>query len=264
MRDIVATVQREQDEIIRGPLAGILVVQGGPGTGKTAVALHRAAYLLYTHRFPLEQQGVLVVGPNPLFLRYIEHVLPSLGETGVELSTVGGLFGDAVSTGRDTRAAARLKGDARMARLVARAVADRERSVRQAVSIPFGQTVLSLSRRASSDIVSAVKRRSGPHNARRRQVEALLWRHLHDQYLARLARRRRPGAGVGLEASDLGREVRRRPEVVETLERMWPILTPQQLLRDLFGAAPLIDLAGRRPAVRRGTAVAAARPRAGS
>ncbi|MBV9660431.1 MAG: AAA family ATPase, partial [Acidimicrobiales bacterium] len=86
MRDIVATVQREQDEIIRAPLPGIMVVQGGPGTGKTAVALHRAAYLLYTHRFPLESQGVLVLGPNPTFLRYIEHVLPSLDETGVELS----------------------------------------------------------------------------------------------------------------------------------------------------------------------------------
>ena len=83
MGDIVATIQREQDEIIRSPLPGVLVVQGGPGTGKTAVALHRAAYLLYTHRFPLERQGVLVVGPNPLFLRYIEQVLPSLGETGV-------------------------------------------------------------------------------------------------------------------------------------------------------------------------------------
>jgi len=82
MRDIVATVQAEQDEIIRAPLAGVLVVQGGPGTGKTAVALHRAAYLLYTHRFPLEGQGVLVVGPNPTFLRYIDQVLPSLGETG--------------------------------------------------------------------------------------------------------------------------------------------------------------------------------------
>ena len=79
MRDIVATIQREQDEIIRSPLPGVMVVQGGPGTGKTAVALHRAAYLLYTHRFPLERQGVLVIGPNPLFLRYIEHVLPSSG-----------------------------------------------------------------------------------------------------------------------------------------------------------------------------------------
>ena len=79
MADIVATIQREQDEIIRAPLSGVLVVQGGPGTGKTAVALHRAAYLLYTHRFPLERQGVLVVGPNPLFLRYIEQVLPVAG-----------------------------------------------------------------------------------------------------------------------------------------------------------------------------------------
>ncbi|MEO6627804.1 MAG: DNA/RNA helicase domain-containing protein, partial [Aquihabitans sp.] len=74
--DIVATIQGEQDQIIRGPLAGVLVVQGGPGTGKTVVALHRAAYLLYTHRFPLEDQGVLVVGPNRLFLAYIEQVLP--------------------------------------------------------------------------------------------------------------------------------------------------------------------------------------------
>ena len=82
--DIVATIQGEQDEIIRSPQHGVLVVQGGPGTGKTVVALHRAAYLLYTHRFPLEDQGVLVIGPNRVFLRYIERVLPSLGEAGVD------------------------------------------------------------------------------------------------------------------------------------------------------------------------------------
>jgi DNA helicase IV len=81
--DIVATIQAEQDEIIRSPQAGVLVVQGGPGTGKTVVALHRAAYLLYTYRFPLEDQGVLVVGPNRLFLR-LERVLPSLGEAGID------------------------------------------------------------------------------------------------------------------------------------------------------------------------------------
>ena len=79
---------RRLDSTIRADLTGIVVVAGGPGTGKTAVALHRAAYLLYTHRFPLERQGVLVVGPNRLFMRYIEHVLPSLGESGVELSTI--------------------------------------------------------------------------------------------------------------------------------------------------------------------------------
>ena len=92
MGDIVATIQSEQDRVIRSELAGPLVVQGGPGTGKTAVALHRAAYLLYTHRERLSRHGVLLVGPNPLFLRYIEQVLPSLGETGVVLATAADLY----------------------------------------------------------------------------------------------------------------------------------------------------------------------------
>src|SRR4051794_13016709 len=92
MRDIVATIQSEQDKIIRSDLNGVLVVQGGPGTGKTVVALHRAAYLLYTYRERLERRGVLILGPNPTFLRYIEQVLPSLGETDVMLSTVGELY----------------------------------------------------------------------------------------------------------------------------------------------------------------------------
>ena len=91
MGDIVATIQAEQDEAIRADVHGVLVVGGGPGTGKTAVALHRAAYLLYTHRRRLANQGVLLVGPSPVFLRYIEHVLPSLGEQDVQLSTISGL-----------------------------------------------------------------------------------------------------------------------------------------------------------------------------
>src|SRR5207248_2933499 len=173
MRDIVAPVQREQDEVIRAPLAGILVVQGGPGTGKTAVALHRAAYLLYTHRFPLERQGVLVIGPNPLFLRYIEHVLPSLGESGVDMSTVSGLVSDVVISGTDSRAAARVKGDRRMTRLLARAVGDRERGLRHDLLVGFGPHRLRLSRAASAAVVTTVKRRGGPHNSRRRQVETL-------------------------------------------------------------------------------------------
>ncbi len=144
MGDIVATIQREQDEIIRSPLAGILVVQGGPGTGKTAVALHRAAYLLYTHRFPLERQGVLVVGPNPLFLRYIEQVLPSLGETGVSLSTVAGLVPEVRVRGVDGPAAAKLKGDVRMVKVLARAARTRQRPLRHDAEIPFGPGVLRL------------------------------------------------------------------------------------------------------------------------
>jgi DNA helicase IV len=247
MRDIVATVQREQDEIIRAPLAGILVVQGGPGTGKTAVALHRAAYLLYTHRFPLERQGVLVVGPNPIFLRYIEHVLPSLGETGVEMSTVSGLFGDARVTATEERERARLKGDARMARVLARAVGDRQRPLRATLSVPFGRFTLSLSAAQSAEIVQAIKRRAGTHNARRRQVETLLWRQLNEQYQAALRRGSDPSEPPpeGIGQVELGRELRRLPEVAEALDRMWPILTPHQLLHDLFGAPPLIELAGR-------------------
>src|SRR5204863_2094331 len=91
MRDIVATIQAEQDEAIRAPLPGISIVAGGPGTGKTAVALHRAAYLLYSHRKRLGAQGVLLVGPSPIFLRYIDEVLPSLGEDEVSLATPAAL-----------------------------------------------------------------------------------------------------------------------------------------------------------------------------
>ncbi len=161
MRDIVATVQREQDEIIRGPLPGILVVQGGPGTGKTAVALHRAAYLLYTHRFPLENQGVLVVGPNPTFLRYIEHVLPSLDESGVELSTVSGLFSGVRPSGREDEDTERLKGDARMARVVATAVSDRQRPLRRTVEIPFGARLLRLTPQLSAQVVGGRQAAAG-------------------------------------------------------------------------------------------------------
>ena len=144
MGDIIGTIQREQDEIIRSPLPGVLIVQGGPGTGKTAVALHRAAYLLYTHRFPLERQGVLVVGPNPLFLRYIEQVLPSLGETGVSLSTVAGLVPEVRVRGADDPAVAKLKGDVRMVKVLARAVRTRQRPLRHDTEIPFGAGVLRL------------------------------------------------------------------------------------------------------------------------
>ena len=115
MRDIVATIQAEQDRVIRAEPSGVLVVQGGPGTGKTAVALHRAAYLLYTHRERLARSGVLVVGPGPAFVRYIERVLPSLGETGVLLSTIERLVPDIEVTGRDSVEAATLKADLRMA-----------------------------------------------------------------------------------------------------------------------------------------------------
>ena len=122
MSEIVATIQAEQDAIIRAGLPGVLVVQGGPGTGKTVVALHRAAYLLYTHRDQLARRGVLVVGPNATFLRYIEQVLPSLGETEVVLSTIGELLPGVVGTAAESPDASRIKGSLQMVEVIARAV----------------------------------------------------------------------------------------------------------------------------------------------
>jgi DNA helicase IV len=129
MSEIVATIQAEQDAIIRVGLPGVLVVQGGPGTGKTVVALHRAAYLLYTHRDQLARRGVLLVGPNATFLRYIEQVLPSLGETEVVLSTIGQLLPGVVATAAESPEVSRVKGRRGMVEVIARAVraAQRER-----------------------------------------------------------------------------------------------------------------------------------------
>jgi DNA helicase IV len=246
MRDIVATIQGEQDEVIRAPVAGVLVVQGGPGTGKTAVALHRAAYLLYTFRFPLERQGVLVVGPNPLFLRYIEHVLPSLGETGVHLSTVGGLYQGAARVGRrtppDAPAVARVKGDVRMAKVIARAVHDRQRPLPRAVDVPFGAYRLRLTPEASADVVQAAKRRPGTHNARRPYVETLVVRRLLEQYEQRLG----AADGDAVDPVSFAEDVLHVEELRAALDRMWPVLTPEELLHDLFGASALVASAGRR------------------
>lgn len=246
MHDIVATIQGEQDEVIRAPLPGVLVVQGGPGTGKTAVALHRAAYLLYTHRFPLEHQGVLVVGPNPVFLRYVSHVLPSLGETGVTLATISGLVTDAQVRGIDTPAAAAVKGDPRMVKVIARAVRSRQRGLRHDVEIGFGPYRLRLRAADSEQIVNTVKRRGGTHNARRKRVERLLAQHLYAQYQQAVERARKldPSARDA-QLHEFTRALKEIPVVVEALDRMWPRLHAVELVHDLFGARPLVRLAAR-------------------
>ena len=122
MRDIVATIQPEQDEIVRAGVSGTVCVQGAPGTGKTAVGLHRVAYLLYAHRERLARTGTLVIGPNASFLQYIEQVLPALGELQVKQATVDDLVAHVEVRGTDTADTARLKGDARMAEVLRRAV----------------------------------------------------------------------------------------------------------------------------------------------
>jgi DNA helicase IV len=232
LSDIVATIQSEQDEIIRSPQAGVLVVQGGPGTGKTVVALHRAAYLLYTHRFPLEDQGVLVIGPNRVFLRYIERVLPSLGEAGVEQVVLADLVPDVRFGGVDTPLTARVKGDERMADVIDKAVVDRQRPLREDVVVPFRSGYVRLRVDDSLRIVRAARRRFRRHNAARRWVEGEVW--------SAMASTWRDGDVPGAEVREA---VRTAPEMRVALDRMWPVLTPAQLLHDLFGSMALLRLA---------------------
>ena len=238
--DIVATIQSEQDEIIRSPQVGVLVVQGGPGTGKTVVALHRAAYLLYTFRFPLEDQGVLVIGPNRVFLRYIERVLPSLGEAGVAQVVLNDLV-QGVEWARygidpaDGPLAATVKGDLRMAGVIDKAVTDRERGLREELVVPFRTGFLRLRPDDSSRIVRAAQRRFRRHNAARKWVEGEVW--------SAMAATWREG---DLHASEVREVVRSYPEVRIALERMWPVLSPAELLHDLFGSKALLKLAAER------------------
>jgi DNA helicase IV len=231
--DIVATIQGEQDQVIRAALPGVMVVQGGPGTGKTVVALHRAAYLLYTHRFPLEGQGVLVVGPNRLFLGYIEQVLPSLGEAGVELAVLADLIPESQVQGYDSGLAARVKGDLRMARVLGRAARDRGRRLRHDLVIGYGLQRLRVTREQSASIVDEARRRYRRHNAGRKFVAAELFSGL-------------AASGRGeLDPGEVRDRLRHDPAVREALEWMWPVLTPAELLHDLFGSQALLRSAGR-------------------
>ena len=227
--DIIGTIQAEQDDIIRAPLSGVHAVQGGPGTGKTVVALHRAAYLLYTHRFPLEGQGVLVVGPNRLFLAYIEQVLPSLGEAGVQMATLGDVVGGVrVGDRREQAEVGRLKGDLRMVRFVSKAVRTRQRPMRADLRIGHGLQWLVLPVEESQRIVDQARRRYRTHNAARKFVEA-------EFYEALVA------SGRGdLDPEALRERLRGELSVREALEWMWPVLTPAQLLNDLLGSRALI------------------------
>ncbi|MEY3806245.1 MAG: hypothetical protein RIR69_1057 [Actinomycetota bacterium] len=229
--DIVATIQAEQDEIIRSPQGGVLVVQGGPGTGKTVVALHRAAYLLYTHRFPLEDQGVLVIGPNRVFLRYIERVLPSLGEAGVEQVVLQDLVPDVSFGGVELPEVARVKGQKKFARVIDKAISDRERPLREDLVLPFGTGYARLRVEESVQIVKAARRRYHRHNQARRFVENEVW--------SAMAATVRNGA----EPDEIREAFRETIEMRAALERMWPVLTPAQLLHDLYGSKALLKLA---------------------
>jgi DNA helicase IV len=270
MGDIVATIQAEQDEAIRADLPGPLVVAGGPGTGKTAVALHRAAYLLYTFRRRLGAQGVLLIGPSPVFLRYIEHVLPSLGEQDVQLSTIAGLRPSVRVRATEPDATAALKGDARMAKVIDRAVKDRERPLRDDFTLLLDGLHLRIRPRETVRIVEGVSRRRGLHNELRphfsqRFVDLLVAK--YKQAAVRAYQRKVDDAPANVTSMfdrdstldvsvagalvrgetppegwepELRSRLRARPEVKEALDRMWPVLSGAELVNDLFGFTALV------------------------
>jgi DNA helicase IV len=254
MSDIVETIQAEQDHIIRSPMDGILVVQGGPGTGKTAVALHRAAYLLYTYRRQLEKRGVLVVGPNSTFLRYIGEVLPSLGETSVLLSTIADLYPGISAKAAESPQAAAIKGQLGMTRVIAAAIRDRQQVPRDAIRLTVDHRPLVLPAGAVAQARDRARRSRRPHNLARPLFAREIVNALTTEFVAQLGHNVLGGANLlgAQDVDDLRAEMREEPEVIALIERLWPVLTPQQLLSGLLGskrrlaaAAPTLSASAR-------------------
>jgi DNA helicase IV len=232
MGDIVSTIQAEQDRIIRADTRGVQVVQGGPGTGKTAVALHRAAYLLYTHRKRLEHTGVLVVAPTAGFLRYIERVLPSLGESGVVMLTPGDLYPGVSATVPDRASVARVKGDLSMADLLARAVRDRQIVPEADTRFTIDGTSFVLRRKDVEAARREARATHKPHNqARAVFVRAVLER-LLDAFASALETQ---GQTILPEdRPDLLADLRGDPEIRRAVNLAWMPYTPEGFLRILL------------------------------
>ncbi|MEZ5379325.1 MAG: hypothetical protein R2733_22690 [Acidimicrobiales bacterium] len=234
MRSVVATIQAEQDAVVRAPSNGALVVQGGPGTGKTVVALHRAAYLLYEHRAALSDTGVLIVGPSSEFLAYISGVLPSLGESGVISVTASELFAGILRGREEPDHVAAIKGGEIMVELLAHAVADRQRRPGEALSTYYGSRRVVLDLATLEGIFDRAQRHA-THNdgaaAFRRGVIDALALTVHDPTFASM--------------SDAVDSFRSSGRVRHFIMRHWPTLTPEQALNDLLGSKALLHSASR-------------------
>lgn len=232
MASVVATIQAEQDAVIRAPAHEPLLVQGGPGTGKTVVALHRAAYLLYDQRHALAENGVLIVGPTSHFLAYISDVLPSLGETGVVSALPSDLYGGIRRGRREPDYVSRIKGRSEMVSLLAKAVRDRQRRPADELSAWYGSDHVRLSA-AEAQACFDDARRTPTHNEGADRFRTLLIEALAKKVYDRAFDNYR----------DAFRSFATSRHVKIYLLRHWPTLTPEQALNDLFGSAALLRLA---------------------
>ncbi|MEU6006348.1 UvrD-helicase domain-containing protein [Streptomyces sp. NPDC047453] len=230
MRDIVATIQPEQDEIVRSGLSGTVCVQGGPGTGKTAVGLHRVAYLLYAHRERLARTGTLVIGPNRSFLHYIEQVLPALGELTVQQATVGDLVAHVEVRGADDAATAIVKGDARMAEVLRRALYSHVTMPTEPVVVVRGSRRWRVPAYELEDIVRELLDRGIRYGAAR---EALPQRIAH----AVLVQMERAGEAPDDRVQDA---VARNAAVKAAVKAVWPPVDPAKLVLRLLTDADFL------------------------
>ncbi|WP_214323906.1 HelD family protein [Nonomuraea sediminis] len=222
MRDIVATIQPEQDELVRAGLEATICVQGAPGTGKTAVGLHRAAYLLYAHRQRLERRGVLILGPNPTFLRYIEQVLPALGEVDVEQTTLERLLGATEVGAADTAEAAAVKHDARMAEVLRRALFGRIGKPVEPLAVPDGSYRWRVEEDELRRIVDDTRREGLPYGVGRERVRARVVERVRRQAELR-------GQSTGATwVKRIGRGV------TPFLDAVWPAARPEQVLAEVL------------------------------
>lgn len=230
MTDIVATIQAEQDRIIRAPLSGVRVVQGGPGTGKTAVALHRAAFLLYEHRERLAKSGVLIVGPSASFLWYIERVLPALGETGVVMSSLADLYPGVHGTVETDPWVARWKSGLHMVDVIARAVADRQKVPEKGQWLDVDGHRVKLSRSLVRRARERARATGKPHNEARETFVKVVVKELAQTLGEELNEK----SGSSMDRSYLREDLRQSREVRVALNLLWLPLTPQQLVSQLF------------------------------
>ncbi|MGQ4615416.1 RNA polymerase recycling motor ATPase HelR [Nocardia sp. R7R-8] len=254
MRDIVATIQAEQDEIIRLDHPGVLVIEGGPGTGKTVVALHRVAYLLYTQRERMERNGVLVVGPNPAFLNHIGRVLPSLGETNVVFATTGDLVPGLHVTAEDNPEVARRKGSLTMLDVLAAAVADRQRLPEHPLSIELSDVTVRIDAETAEWGREEARASGLPHNAARAVFAEIVTWVLTERAIARIGRgwltRQDREAWENLR-SDLRAELADNDRFAAALDELWPVLTPETLLAQLYESPERLAAAGAHPTLLR-------------